>query len=93
MAATDRAIKDFLSPRMYQHARVRRIMTTAESVLRDLFDRYRRRPGELPAEWRERLADEPGARARQIADFIAGMTDRFALIEHARLFDSTPELR
>ena len=36
---------------------------------------------------------EPAARARRIADFIAGMTDRFALVEHARLFDSTPELR
>jgi dGTPase len=37
--------------------------------------------------------DDDAARARQIADFIAGMTDRFALMEHARLFDSTPELR
>ena len=36
---------------------------------------------------------DAGARARHIADFIAGMTDRYALIEHARLFDSTPELR
>jgi len=48
----------------------------------------------LPAEWQEGLAglDDAG-RARHIADFIAGMTDRYALAEHARLFDSTPELR
>ena len=48
----------------------------------------------VPEEWREGLAqvDEQG-RARHIADFIAGMTDRYALAEHERLFDSTPELR
>ena len=44
------------------------------------------------APWRDDPADEP-MRARQIADFIAGMTDRYALSEHSRLFDSTPELR
>ena len=48
----------------------------------------------MPAEWSEGLADtDEGGRARRIADFIAGMTDRYALAEHARLFDSTPELR
>jgi dGTPase len=69
------------------------IMTLAEDRLRELFAHYLERPGELPAEWRPVAADDDAARARQIADFIAGMTDRFALIEHARLFDSTPELR
>jgi dGTPase len=54
--------------------------------------RYLGWPDDLPPEWRQSLVAEQGARARQIADFIAGMTDRFALIEHARLFDSTPEL-
>jgi dGTPase len=93
MSAGDRAIKDFLSPRMYRHPRVMRIMTDAEMVLTDLFARYSAAPGELPQEWRQGLPAEPGPRARQIADFIAGMTDRYALIEHARLFDSTPELR
>ena len=53
-----------------------------------------RKPRELPEEWRLGLDPaDPGAGARHIADFIAGMTDRYALIEHARLFDSTPELR
>jgi dGTPase len=51
-------------------------------------------PNDLPAEWGRGIDafDETG-RARRIADFIAGMTDRFALAEHARFFDSTPELR
>jgi dGTPase len=71
-----------------------RVMDQAAGVVRDLFARYSIDPDALPAEWREGLAgaEEP-ARARRIADFIAGMTDRYALAEHARLFDSTPELR
>jgi len=91
MAAADRAIKAFLLPRMYRHERVMRIMRDAEGVVADLFASYVQDPDELPDEWRQGL--DAGAAARRIADFIAGMTDRYALIEHARLFDSTPELR
>jgi dGTPase len=94
MAATDQAIKAFLLPRMYRHARVMRIMRDAEGIVGDLFARYSTEPAALPEEWREGLdGADAGQRARRIADFIAGMTDRFALTEHARLFDSTPELR
>jgi dGTPase len=94
MAAADRAIKAFLLPHMYRHTRVMRIMGEAEGVLEDLFRRYSAEPKELPDEWRRELDPaDAGARARHIADFIAGMTDRYALMEHARLFDSTPELR
>ncbi|MEA2904999.1 MAG: dGTPase [Alphaproteobacteria bacterium] len=94
MAQADHAIKGFLYPRMYRHERVTRIMRQAEQVVCDLFARYVERPEDLPAEWAERAeAGEEAARMRRIADFIAGMTDRYALIEHARLFDSTPELR
>jgi dGTPase len=94
MAATDQAIKAFLLPRMYRHERVMRIMGDAERLVADLFARYSAEPQALPEEWRHGLdGADAGQRARHIADFIAGMTDRFALIEHARLFDSTPELR
>jgi dGTPase len=94
VAADERLIKDFLRARMYRHERVLRVMGEAASVVRDLFARYRTRPGDLPPEWREALAGcDEAARARRIADFIAGMTDRYALAEHERLFDSTPELR
>jgi len=94
VAEADRAIKSFLKTRMYRHARVMRVMDEAAGVLRDLFARYSAHPSDLPAEWQEGLSglDEAG-RARRIADFIAGMTDRYALAEHGRLFDSTPELR
>jgi dGTPase len=93
-AEADRAIKSFLKVRMYRHARVMHVMDQAASVVRDLFARYSAHHGDLPAEWSEGLDRlEEAARARRIADFIAGMTDRFALAEHTRLFDSTPELR
>jgi dGTPase len=87
MAAADRAIKAFLFPRMYRHPRIVRVMDDAQRVVTDLFAHYMRAPDDLPWD-----AETP-AQARQIADFIAGMTDRYALSEHARLFDSTPELR
>jgi dGTPase len=93
-AEAERVIKGFLETRMYRHSRVMRVMDEAAGVLRDLFARYRAHPDDLPAEWREGLVGlDEAARARHIADFIAGMTDRYALAEHARLFDLTPELR
>ncbi len=94
VAEADRAIKSFLEKRMYRHKRVMRVMDQAAGVVRDLFARYSAQPDDLPAEWKEGFdrLDE-ASRARRIADFIAGMTDRYALAEHERLFDSTPELR
>jgi dGTPase len=93
MGAADTAIKDFLYPRMYRHPRIARIMNDAEAVVDDLFGKFAGEPDAMPAEWAHGLesADAAG-QARRIADFIAGMTDRYALIEHARHFDSTPEL-
>ena len=60
----------------------------------DLFRRYSADPEALPPEWREQAPPRgTPAYARHISDFIAGMTDRFALAEHRRLFDATPDLR
>jgi dGTPase len=91
MAENDAAIKGFLYPRMYHHERIDRVMKEAEGVVRDLFEHYRIRPDDMPAEWGS--GEDERARVRSIADFIGGMTDRYALIEHARLFPKTPELR
>ena len=94
VAQEEAAIKAFLFQRMYRHARVMRVMGEAEGILFDLFARYQASPGDLPAEWVEGTERESeGERARRIGNFIAGMTDRFALMEHQRLFDSTPDLR
>ena len=90
----DRAIKAFLYPRMYRHHRIMRIMSEAEKVIEDLFGHYRAHPSDLPPEWSfEPSATSDTPRDRHFADFIAGMTDRYALVEHARYFSRTPELR
>jgi dGTPase len=87
-------LKHFLFARVYRHERVMRVMESAETIVRDLFERYSRDDTALPDQWRAaaaRLDDQ--ARPRLIADFVAGMTDRYAIVEHGRLFDATPELR
>ncbi|MBC7577585.1 MAG: deoxyguanosinetriphosphate triphosphohydrolase [Tardiphaga sp.] len=89
----EQGIKAFLKLRMYRHERVMRVMGEAESVLFDLFARYQRVPADMPPEWLQAEPESDTDRARRIGNFIAGMTDRFAITEHIRLFDSTPELR
>ncbi len=95
-AEAEAMIKIFLRERMYRHPRVMLVMGQAESVLFDLFARYRQSPHDLPAEWMPphgNGAGSDGETALRIGNFIAGMTDRFALTEHQRLFASTPDLR
>ena len=94
MAEQEAGIKAFLKQHMYRHERVMRVMREAEQIVADLFARYQRNPHDLPAEWLGAEGTETEAEgARRIGNFIAGMTDRFALTEHQRLFDSTPDLR
>lgn len=92
MRTAEAAVKGFLFPHMYRHARVNRIMDEAQQVVRDLFAHFRAEPQDMPSDWRlEGAADD--RMARRVADYIAGMTDRYALDQHARFFDTTPELR
>jgi dGTPase len=94
VAQAEAEIKAFLKLHMYRHPRVMRVMGEAEQILFDLFARYQKVPGDLPAEWLPPDSrDNEAECARRIGNFIAGMTDRFALTEHQRLFDSTPDLR
>ncbi len=95
-AEAETRIKAFLKQRMYRHPRVVRVMDQAETIVRDLCVRYRDDPAALPAEWLPEDGDNrefDAENARRVGNFIAGMTDRFAINEHRRLFDSTPELR
>jgi dGTPase len=92
MDKADRDIKGFLYPRMYRHDRVMRVMADAEGVVRDLFAHYSATTADLPEEWVEGIVSDADG-VRRIADYIAGMTDRYALIEHAKYFRETPELR
>ncbi|TXL73611.1 deoxyguanosinetriphosphate triphosphohydrolase [Vineibacter terrae] len=88
LARDNDALKDFLFQRMYRHWRVNRMTSRARRVVADLFSLLFREPECLPDEWgsRARTQDERG-RARVVADYIAGMTDNYALDEHRRLFD------
>jgi dGTPase len=92
MQAADTAIKGFLYPRMYHHERVMHVMSEAERIVRDLYAHFSAHPDTLPQDWGGTVA-EPAALARRIVDYIAGMTDRYALIEHARWIGGTPDLR
>jgi dGTPase len=89
MRRNDRALKEFLFERMYRHYRVNRMSSKARRVVHDLFALYLAEPECLPREWRGLAAgpDDPRT-ARVAADYLAGMTDRFALDEHHRLFDT-----
>ena len=83
MVEIEGTIKAFLYRRMYRHQRVMGIMRDAEKIVADLFGHYLAHPHELPHAWLP--ADAAGDDiARSIGDFIAGMTDRFALSEHVR---------
>jgi dGTPase len=89
------ALKSFLLARVYRHPKVMHVMTGAEVVVADLFRHYAEVPADMPAAWAMALlaGRNERQRARLITDFVAGMTDRFAIAEHRRLFDVTPELR
>jgi dGTPase len=75
---------------MYRHNRVNRMTSKAKRIVRDLFDLLLAEPHLLPEDWSAGI-DGPKTlkTARRVADYIAGMTDKFALDEHARLFDPT----
>jgi dGTPase len=92
LEASDRAIKRLLTERVYRHRRVMRVMEQAEAVVGRLFQRYWNDTGALPDEWRADAGSADAGRARQIADFLAGMTDRYALAEYRRLFDERLDL-
>jgi dGTPase len=90
MLAKDRGLRDFLFVRMYRHYKVNRMASKARRVVRDLFELLTTEPNCLPTEWQvQTQGGDAASKARIVADYIAGMTDRFALDEHRRLFDTS----
>ncbi len=86
MVETDRTLKAFMRERLFRHPHILAETGRARIVVTDLFDALSARPGALPPEWRQRTEGRDACRtARVVADYIAGMTDRFADSEHARL--------
>jgi dGTPase len=85
MAVLVRELKDFLFRNMYRHYRVVRMGDKAGRILRDLFRSYVDEPLQLPPHYHERIVND--GLERVVCDYIAGMTDRFAMDEHRKLFD------
>jgi dGTPase len=87
VAEKSRELKRFLRQNLYAHEQVTCMMDEAVKVVRDLFAAFMRDPRLLPTQYQDKLQeqDDPAGRARVVADYIAGMTDRYALREHARL--------
>lgn len=98
MTIKERAVKAYLFENMYRAPSVMKIRKEAKSILTDLFSVYFSGEAEMPKEWGVKWQEKfqnlkAESRARTVCDFLAGMTDRYAIKEHQRLFDETPQLR
>jgi dGTPase len=93
LAAAERQLKAFLFEHLYRNAVVMGPVATSEAIITDLFEAFVARPALMPDGWGLGLdPGDPAGTARRAADYIAGMTDRYAVAEHRRLFDATPDL-
>ncbi len=91
MAAAQTEIKEFLFARMYRHAAILPVWKNAGKIVRGLFDQYMAEPAAMGGEWAEQ-AKAINDRARLVADYIAGMTDRYALAQAKKWLDGPEEL-
>jgi dGTPase len=88
MATVLETLRGFLKTHMYRHTQVNRMTSKARRIVSDLFDLLVKEPQSLPAEWRALAEGMESARIKRVVgDYIAGMTDRYAMLEHQRLFD------
>jgi len=92
MSELNLQLKQFLRKQLYQHYRVQRMSNKAGRVIRNLFDAFLAETKMLPPEQSEKcklqeLSRGEEGRARAVADYVAGMTDRYAIVEHGRIFD------
>lgn len=95
MAETDRQIKKMLFTRIYRHPDIMRIRAGAAKIVADLFQAYMNDPRQMQSHyWVDHIAGlADAAKARHVGDYLAGMTDTYAISAHKRLFDQTPDLR
>lgn len=95
MAETDKSIKKLLFSRIYRHPEIMRIRAGAAQIVTDLFGAYMQDPSQMQSHyWVSHIAGlSEAARARHVGDYLAGMTDTYAVKAHMRLFDRTPDLR
>ena len=85
MEAQEKAVKTFLFKNMYRHEKLKVMTGKARNTVRYLFVCFREQPETLPSDWRRKLEGAgPEPAAQVVADYIAGMPDRFAIDEHHR---------
>jgi dGTPase len=92
--SAERMIKSFLFQNMYRHQRLTRFRDQAGEVVSNLFQRFFETPDLMAQDWAgaaQQIGTDEARRARLVCDYIAGMTDRFAIAEHRRLFDRAPD--
>ena len=90
MSTQEAALKLFLRTRMYRHPTVTRLRDPSQLIVAGLFETFHADPDRLPDRWRATLPEAQPDRARHIADFIAGMTDRYAIREFERIVGPSP---
>ncbi len=90
MAGHERALKSFLYKRLYYHDEQRGTAERAREVIARLFAAYDQKPDLLPSDWTKGLPEREPERSRHIADFIAGMTDRYAMERYRQIYGKTP---
>jgi dGTPase len=91
LAESERTFKRFMYDKLYHHPDQLVTAERARAVTAELFAAYSQEPALLDAEWFSLLPEHEPHRSRHIADFIAGMTDRYAISRHAEIYGRTPE--
>ena len=91
VAEAERALKRFMYEKLYYHPAQKRTAELADALIAGLFAAYADDPSLMPEDWRAALPESEPQRSRHIADFIAGMTDRYAIRAHADIFGHAPE--
>lgn len=91
MTEAERRLKSFMYERLYHHPQQLETAERARKVTAELYAAFAQEPALMEESWRARLPDLEPARSRHIADYVAGMTDRFAIAAHAKVYGRTPE--
>ena len=91
MANEERALKKFMYQRLYYHPEQIQTAERARDVIARLFVAYQQDPTTMPDDWLDRLPESEPGKSRHIADFIAGMTDRFAIDQCTRIYGRAPQ--
>ncbi|WP_374587647.1 deoxyguanosinetriphosphate triphosphohydrolase [Novosphingobium sp.] len=91
MAENERRLKAFMYARLYHHPQQLHTAERARAVTAELYAAYAQDPALMDAGWQASLPGQEPQRSRHIADFIAGMTDRYAIAAHAKIYGRTPE--